>query len=197
MNPSRRKLGDGEPYGDIPQSTLAAQLVNHLTDGKKHSKIQDRETFNQLVREILNAENDPGSQKQAHAMDSEVDSKLIYVIVKAGLEKSSSDDPFGKPDERPQQILDRLKALHITLTRNSEALFLTHASSIPNSCRHSPLFLWLIPKLLSIPYQLQDERISDAVLGLLKTILVSERKMHGCGTTKYSIPKYVKGCITG
>lgn len=198
------RSGSGRPVfselqqnGDPPQSTLAAQLVNRFTDGKNHSKHQDRESFRQLLREVLGAESEQGWQAQTHDTDNDVNCKLVYVIVKAGLETLANGDPFGGQIERSRQAVDSLAAVEYTLRKNPEILFIPTPGdeSLPNP--NGPLFLWLIPKLLNVAGQLQDEGIGDCLLKLLRTIVSVERKIHIKGVRIYSIVKYVKGCIRG
>lgn len=195
--PGRRMSSEVQYNGDIPQSTLAAQLVNHLTDGKKHSKNQDKETYRQLLREVLSTENDHGSQAHTYTMDSDVDYKLIYVIVKAGLEKSTNDDPFDDQVERCRLVIDSLAVAESTLKRNPEVLVVNAVGSVPLLGRPGPLFLWLIPKLLEVPCQTQEQSIRDAVRRVLATILVLDRKLRYRGIKKYSILKYTIGCVNG
>lgn len=198
------RIGSGRPVfselqhnGDPPPSTLAAQLVNHFTDGKKYSKNQDQETFRQLLREVLGAENEHGLQAQTHDTDNDVNCKLVYVIVKAGLETLATGDPFSGQAERSRQAIDSLVAVEYTLRKNPEILFIPTPSHKSLSNPNGPLFLWLIPKLLNVAGQLQDERSGDPVLKLLRTIVSLERKIHIKGVRIYSIVRYVKGCIKG
>ncbi len=182
---------------ELPQSTLAAQLVSHFTDGKKHPRTQNDETFRQLLQEILDAESGQVVRPEPLETDSDVDCKLIYVIVKAGLEKISSDDPFNGKTEMSRQAADSLTAINFTIKRNPEILFAAPQFQGPDPRPIGPLYLWLVPKLLSIAGCVQDSGTIDRVLRVFTTSLVTERKTHVKSVTLHPILKYVKGCING
>ncbi|KAL6718301.1 serine/threonine-protein kinase M1 [Lecanora helva] len=175
--------------GDAPQSTLAAQLVNQLADIKTHPKHQDRETFRQLLREIL------GSKSDSHDVDRDVSYKIIYVVVKAGLETLLGDGPFDKRAEIFGQAVDSLAAVESTLTRNPDVLYTNGPAQGPDLYHHGPLFLWLIIKLLTIAGQVDEEAIIDGIIRLLNKVLFLEKKTHIGGVKKYTILKYMKGCF--
>ena len=198
------RSGSGRPVpnelsqnAEPPQSTLTAQLVSHFTDGKRHTRTQDEETFRQLLREILGAENGQVVRAEPLETDSDVDCKLIYVIVKAGLEKITSDDPFSGKTEVTRQAADSLTAINFTIKRNPEVLFVAPEFQGPDPRPIRPFYLWLLPKLLSIAGCLQDSETIDGVLRVLTTFLVTERKTHVRSVNLYPVLKYVKGCING
>jgi len=193
----RAVFSDVPQNGDAPQSTLAAQLVNHLTDGRKHSKNQDQETFRQLLGEILGAESESGSQVQMHESNNDDGYKLIYVLVKAGLETMINEDPFGDQGELSQQALDSLAAVESTLRSNPEVLFVDAPRHVPGTDRHGPLFLWLVPKIIAVTSQSIEKELRQGVLKLFRTILSLERKINKCGARRNSILKYTRGCVKG
>lgn len=197
IGPGRPVFSELQQNGDPPKSTLAAQLVNHFTDGKKHPKNQDQETFRQLLREVLGAESEQQCQTDKYETDTDVNYKLIYVIVKAGLETPTRDDPFSEQDERLRQVIDSLVAVECTIRRDPDALFVVPSSQGPGPNCHGPLFIWLIPKVLALAGQSSDGGIRAGILKLLKTILSLERKTHIGGVNLHSILKYSKGCIKG
>ena len=183
--------------GEAPQSTLAAQLVNQLADSKRPPKNEDQETFRHLLREILDAKSDHGSQTLSHELDSDGDYKLIYVVVKAGLEAQAGDSPFSKQADYSKQAIDSLAAIEATVLRNPEVLYATASAQVLGSEHNGPLFLWLVPKLLTTTGQSQDETVTDSVLELFKTALLLESKMRKNTANKYAILKYMKGCFKG
>ncbi len=198
------RTGSGRPVfselqhnGEPPKSTLAAQLVNHFTDGRKHSRNQDQETFRQLLREVLGSEDEQHPRTEAVETDSVVNYKLIYVIFKAGLEALHSEDPFGKQDERHKQAIDSLAAIEHTIRRNPEVLFAAPSSQETDPKLKGPLFLWLVPKLLNLTGRGQDCGITDGVIQLLKTSLINEKKVHCKGKKLNLVLKYLKGCTKG
>lgn len=198
------RTGSGRPVfselqhnGEPPRSTLAAQLVNHFTDGKKHSRNQDQETFRQLLQEVLGSEDEQHPRTEAIETDSAVNYKLIYVIFKAGLEVLDSEDPFRKQDERHKQAVDSLAAIELTIRRNPEVLFAAPSSQENDPRLKGPLFLWLVSELLSLTGKTHDRGITNCVIQLLKTSLINEKKVHSKGGKLNLVLKYLKGCIKG
>lgn len=182
---------------DLPQSTLAAQLVDRFTDGKKHSKSQDQETFQLLLREILGCERGQKARGEALENNKDVDCKLIYVIVKAGLEKPTFDDPFNGQVGLTKPVIDSMTAIEFTIRRNPEVLFAFLPNQEHESRSVGPLYMWLLPKVLAIIGSTDKKEVIDTALQVLKTALVTERKTHIKGLKIGRVLKYVKGCITG
>ena len=193
----RTVLDQLSPNAEQPQSTLAAQLVSHFTNGKKRPRNQDEETFSQLLREILGTESGQVVRREAIKTDSDVDCKLIYVIVKAGLEKASLDDRFDGKTGLYRQATDSLAAINSTIKRNPEVLFVAPQFQESDPRSAGPLYLWLLPKLLALTGRLQDSGITDGVLAVLTTFSINERKTHVPKVISHPVLKYVKGCING
>lgn len=190
--------GSGRPVliepsqsAEPPRSTLAAQLVSHFTDGKKHHRIQDEETYRQLLREILGSESGPLET------DSDVDCKLIYVIFKVGLDRINLDDPFNGKTEQFRQVTDSLAAINSTIKRNPEVLFVAPQFQGPDPRPSGPLYLWLVPKLLALSGRLKDSETIAGILRVFTTFLITERMTHVRKVNLHPVLKYVKGCING
>ena len=188
-------LGEKQEDGEPPRSTLAVQLVNHFTDGKKHPKNQDEETFRQLLSEVLSFDDERGSQGQTSDVGEEVSYKLIYVLLRAGLDTMMIEDPFSKQKEKSIQVIDCLSAVETTLKRCPGVLFVEASGQVSGPDRCGPLFIWLIPKILLILSHGQS--FKESSLRLLRTILCLERRAHSNGIQKYSVLKFMKGCIVG
>ena len=179
--------------GEPPQSSLATQLVSRFANGTKASKDHDQETFQQLLREVLGAEIEQNSQSQFHDTGIEITYKLIYVIVKAGLDTLANDNPFNRETGLSKQLIDSLAAVESTLKRSPEVLFVSAPGQLPRADSQGVLFLWLIPRIVAVAARTQEQGIVDHVLKLLGIILASERKTESSGI----ILKYIEGCIKG
>lgn len=197
-NGSERAVLNQPPQNaEPPQSTLAAQLVSHFTDGKKHPQKQDEETFSQLLREILGTGNAQVVRTESLEADNDVDCKLIYVIVKAGLESITSKDPFDGKSELSRQVTDSFAAINLTIKKNPEVLFVAPQSQEIDPRPIGPLYLWLVPKLLALTGCLQDSVAVEWISRVLTTFLVSERKTHVRKMNLHPVMRYIKGCING
>lgn len=193
----RAVFSELQQNADPPQSTLAAQLVNHFTDGKEYPKKQDHEVFKQLLQEILCPEIYQQSQTAAQETDDDVNYKLIFVIVRAGLEIRASDDPFAESSHRQRQAIDSLAAVESTIKRSPDALFIVAPARDAGPSCNGPLYLWLIPRLLNLIGQSRDDILGTEVLRLLRTTLTLEQKTHTKGIKPHAIRNYIKGNIEG
>lgn len=193
----RAVLDQLSPNAEQPQSTLTAQLVSHFTNGKKRPQNQDEEAFSQLLREVLDTESGQVVRREELKTDSDVDCRLIYVIMKAGLEKATLDEPFDGKNGRSKQATDSLAAIDFTIKRNPEVLFFASQFQELDPRPTGPLYLWLLPKLLALTGRLQDSGITDGVLAVLTTFCINERKTHVQKAILDPVLKYMKGCING
>lgn len=199
MAPSRGSLSNATvrpalQIEDPPPSTLAAQIVDGLTKRKEHSKHQDQESFRQLLREILDVDDEHSDSVETNV---EVNHKIIYVVVRSGIEVLFQDDPFNKIDDLLQQGLSSLAVIRLTIQRSPEVLFFRPEIHEPDPKLGGPLFLWLIPILLSLLAWNGDSGIQEAALRALETILKIERKTHFRGMKPKSVLKYIQGCVKG
>lgn len=193
----RRPPEEVKQSGHLPPSTIAAQIVDdHSTQGRNHPKHQDREKFRRLLREILNT--DENSQDSDHLIEtnSDVNCRLIYVVIRAGLEPSLSEDPFEKQGDLITQALESLSVVELTLQRFPEVLFSILEGRDSDPLLDGPLFLWLLPRLFMIIGRSIDNKIPLGILNVLKTILITERK---CRPQKKPqiVLQYMQGCIQG
>lgn len=196
--PGRSVLGELPPNGEPPPSTLAAQLVNRFTDGKKHPKNQDQETFHQLLQEVLSSEKDNNQHDTNCDSDVKVNHKLVYVILQAGLDVQNLEDPFRARGERARQILDSIAAIEITIRRNLVVLFTYSPNYDREEGDGGPLILSLMPKLLILLVdQVEEDQTRQALLGLLSTILIAEGKTHVQGFRANSALQYVTCFVNG
>ena len=200
MAPSRGTLNSNlirltQQTENPPPSTLAAQIVNNLT--KKAHSWQNRESFQQLLREILDAEDEKDGQSDSIETNVEVNHKIIYVVIRSGIEGLFRDDPFNKKAGLVEQGLRSVAVIGLTIKRSPEVLFFTPKIGEFEPKLNGPLFLWLIPILLSVLAYEGCGGIQTATLQLLQTILGTERRTHCPGIKPQSVLKYIQGCLKG
>lgn len=191
---AKETVNNGEP----PASTLAALIVDDLTRGKTHPKHQDREKFRNLLREILDTNNEhSGVIVQGIEKNTNVNSRLIYVVIRAGLEASFNGDPFEKQDELNNQALESLSVVELTLRQCPEVLFTVLERGETDLQLDGPLYLWLIPRLFSVLGRNEDRQVRLSVLRVLQTTLSVGRKGHPKPVKFQLVLKYIQGCVKG
>ena len=182
---------------DPPPSTLAAQIVDSLTKRKTHSKHRDQESFQQLLREILDAGDEQNGHSESIETNVEVNHKIIYVVVRSGIEVLFNDDPFNKRDDLSKQSLSSLAVIGLTIRRSPEVLFFKPKAQEFDPKLGGPLFLWLVSILLNVLAREENRDIQAATVQLLQTILKLERKTHFRGIKPQTILQFIQGCIKG
>ena len=184
-------LHNGEP----PQSTLAAQLLHRL-DGEQRGSNRDEGTFRQLLQEVLDVHREPSST--AVSVDNDVTNyKLIFVIVKAGLDPLTRDDPFSGHDEQIQLALDSIKAIDVTLKQTPALLTTTLEEDVQSPVSGTPMLFWLLPKLMHLLSLQRSDTVKTACGRCLRDVLVMETKVHLKGCKSKPLLRYLQTAVTG
>ena len=193
----RPALHELDPNGEPPQPTLAAQLVNRITSGERPPRKQDEETFKQLLREVLENENVPSTTARQAGTNLEVNYKLIYVIVKAGLDPANHSNPFDQRDDPIKRACESLDAIRITLRQAPNVLFSSAFPGLECSAVNPPLMLWLFPKVLALLTLECDEQLKAACDRFFESALSLEKRVHLKNIKRKSLFRYLCGCIQG
>ena len=189
--------GDMQQNGDPPRSTLAAQLVQQFTDGRKRPKPHDQETFRQLLQEVLRTDGDPLVSAETHENNVDVSGKLIYVILKAGLDSLLPYDPFDKGADTHQRMIDSLAAIEITIRRCPEVLFVKLPNQETDSNEAGQLFQWLLPRLFSFVARSENPEVQEGLAELVKSCMGGEGRLKLNTFKCRLILAYIKGCTRG
>ena len=183
--------------GDIPPSTIVrAQLVDKLQRPSSHLR-QEQTTFRQLLREVLDTDDEPASSLHDSFETLSTNYKLIFVIVKVGLDFLLHDASFGAQEESVGQALDCLKAIHETIQRTPSILFREPVTSAARSLTDPPMFTWLIPKLLMIASLNDVPELAEACKDCIVRLVSIERKVTlkhvKPNTLRQFLHAYIKG----
>ena len=189
---SRELLTNGEP----PPSTLAAQLLNRM-EGDRGDLNQDEDTFAQLLREVLEGEDDPSSSANDPELILSMSCKLVFVILKAGIEPLHQQNPFTRREDQIQRASNSLKAITMTIGRNAGILYKPVSVNSDLIALEPPMLLWLIPRLLSLLHLEQCEEVKLECHNCLVSLLLTETKTHFKGVKRHTLLKYLQGCIRG
>lgn len=182
--------------GDFPTSTVA-QIVDSLSQRKINPNHEDREKLQRLLQEILHTDDEREEAVETIETRVDINHRLIYVVVRVGLESLLSDDPFSDTNELKKQVNESLSVVELTLQRSPEVLFSViqgHGINLPHS---GPLYLWLIPRLFTLLTQIEDRDIFLRTLQVLQTALGVERKPSLQQGRFQVILRYTQGCIKG
>lgn len=182
------------------QLLSSALIAAHLapTDGSTYPHF-DRDDFALLLEESLGSDED-GQPNLGN--DVNINHKLICVIIKAGLNTIDlrSDDPFRECDEDLGQIRKCIEVIRLAVEKSPEALFvLSKSEDLGSKAENVPLFVWIIPKLLSLLVldKYGSQLIADCVWSLLDKILVSEKQCSNISDLCISISTYFEDLLEG
>lgn len=181
--------------GELPASTLAAQLVDNLTRGTQQSKHQDREDFEQLLRIF-----ETDSQEERYIDDPEAREesiKLIDVVIKAGLDVLARDNPFVDRATLVQQALRSLAVIELSIRRSSELLHTATGGDESHTKPRGPYYLWFMPRIFAASLYETDETFCFAVSQAIAIVLRSETKMRSKVLRLQPIKRYIQGLMKG
>lgn len=194
MRGSTKKLTthDHRQNGGTPPSTVAAQIVGQpLNSDGSHAHLRE------LLQEILHADENGASISGAMESSLDVNYRLIYIIVRAGLEVLSSTNPRGNPDEVLSQALSTLAVVDLTIRRVPGVLFHVPPEDDSTVRPGEPLFLWLLPHLINLLKQQNDAQLRAGATEVLQTAVSVQSRPTLPMTRLYPISKYIQGCIKG
>jgi serine/threonine-protein kinase ATR len=180
-----------------PSSLIATHLAP--TDGSTFPSF-DREDFALLLKESLASDEDGQPNL---GTDVTLNHKLICVIIKAGLDTIDlrSDDPFRKDnDHYHNQIRGCVEVIDLVVERTPEALFvLSKSEDLDPRAMNVPLFVWVIPKLLSLLVLDNPDTtsIAELVWPLLGKMLASAKQCPNSFDLCISISTYLEELSEG
>ena len=187
--------GFAHASGELPNSTLAAQLVDSLTRGKQHPNHQDRADFESLLQ-ILEADK-KGEQLVDIIEEVEESAKLVDVVVKAGIDPLFRESPFEGQDSLAKQASRSLGAIEITIRRCPEVLLFQRPGHQAGPMPCGPLYLWLVPKLLVVASNEQQQQLRSNVAAVLQTSMAVDHRLRSKGAGPRRVFRYIQGCIKG
>ena len=192
------KTNGQQANGHPPPSTFAAQIVDNLASARRLSDSIDKQAdLRQLLQMILDADREGHVLSEAIETSIEVNYRLIYTIVRAGLEILSSDDPFDDARNVHVQALNTLAVVDLTIRRSPEVLFWTPNNDDPTGRPGGPLFLWLVPQLINLLNHMFDKEVSEGAVSVLSTMLSVQTRASTSKIRLHPVLKYVQGCIKG
>ena len=188
---------EGHANGEPPPSTYAAQIVDNLTGARRRSGSSGNQAhLRQLLQMILDADRIGDAISGAYETSTEVNYRLIYTIVRAGLETLSCS-PFDDQKDVQVQALNTLAVVDLTIRRCPEVLFCDPQNNDPVIRPVGPLFLWLIPHMVNLLNHETNQDIRQGAEEVLSTALKVQTRASTSRSRLHPIVKYLQGCING
>jgi serine/threonine-protein kinase ATR len=179
-----------------PPSTRAAQIVKNLTTTSGEPQQRDRESFQQLLAEILG--NGDGTDVEIGINDTDIDGnyKLVDVVTRVGLDVLLRDDPFSEMDPLIHQATNSIAVIKLTIQKTPQILFYS-SNAIPNDNgrpRHS-LIWWLLPKLMALMGLSKAADLQKQLVDLFHFVLHSAQGRSEMWRGRLEVYEYLKACI--
>jgi serine/threonine-protein kinase ATR len=148
---------------DLPPSTMAAQLINNLSNPSKSLRQADQEDLKKLMDEVSNQEASTADFSNAEAK-LEHKHKLIYVFARAVLERLAGDDPFLDAQKILPQASDALDIFMSTIKEIPDVLaYCVGPESTLLSRGQEPLWFWLFPRILALLGRQQCDSLAEKI----------------------------------
>ena len=159
----------------------------------------DRESFTQLIKESLGHDEDGQSNI---GPDAEVNHKLICIIVKAGIDDTEleQDSPFSQPGRSEELVLRCLQVIGIAIQRSPNVLYARSGpGDLASGDENVPLFLWLLPKLLSlVVHGINDhESVSEHATTVLRQTVEAAAQCSSNHEECNTLNVYLDGITSG
>ncbi|KAI9844262.1 MAG: serine/threonine-protein kinase M1 [Sclerophora amabilis] len=185
------------PQDAPPPSTRAAQIVQDLSEVDGNQQEKTREKLEELITELLGTEG--SSLRDENAIDAglNLNSKLIIVVTRAGLEILCHDDPFANLDYMLPQASNSLLVIESAIERAPKVLFTdvfedAGASQTPPL----PLYIWLLPRIIVLLEHENADGLKENLIACLRTVLQETFRCSSTWSESDLVTSYIRCCIT-
>ena len=181
-----------------PSSTAAAQLVETYHERGVRTDHGWPNSFKLLLGEILKTEAAAEPESETDENNVDINSKVIIVVVRAGLQGVLGADPFRENAASLEQMPAILDVVALIIRRQPGVLVYEPADVGAGRKSSKPLYLWLLPRLFEICNRLPGSAYKRQILPCLRSIIFAESLAAG-GTFGDGnvISTYIHGCIAG
>ncbi|KAL2832369.1 hypothetical protein BDW59DRAFT_104134 [Aspergillus cavernicola] len=172
-------------------STLAAQLAPRLSSQGTQVHNLNREAFSQLRQELVE-----GKYSELCLDDSATDvSRLICIVLKAGLEPCTKDERHDNEDLNGQ-LSDCLDIIQTTVEKAPQTLMEVPDPEILGEKAYAPLYAWLVVRLLHLFCARSNGGFDEKTNGIFSTIIRAQYKHTRLWSTCHAIPTFLRACAT-
>ncbi|KAI4194332.1 MAG: hypothetical protein LQ350_007823 [Teloschistes chrysophthalmus] len=161
--------------GHPSSATIANRIASQFATNLRRPQNQDRESFESLLREILEDDTSLRQTDSENGDSSAVNVRLICVIVQAGLGAPPAKSSDEERESRLADVTRSLRAIDSIVSRCPVAIFKSLDGAVTESTCGLPLFAWLIPRLLGEVRDLEFQDPEQHVLGILKRLVLAEQ----------------------
>ena len=190
--PTSRVQANGDATGSQnAPSFIASQIATKIGSASNNLSL--------LLEESLRLDEHGHSVLTSIVEDNHL---LICAVVRAGLDTVDlqDDGPFGRVDHHNEQVCKCIKVIQAVVQKSPSVLLVPAKSpDYKTTPGDPPLFLWLIPKLLSLLVTEKDDSkpISENVWCLLRDIVCADQVCLSQFNLCDSIVSFVEMLVDG
>ncbi|ETS84314.1 hypothetical protein PFICI_02339 [Pestalotiopsis fici W106-1] len=189
---------DGLTNGSLiqvpPPSTLAAQLVENITAPPRSSRPDETAELKRCFGIIEKVKNQP-ALLTTPAQRIEHNHMLIYVYVRVVLESLRWDDPFADVTHLSSEALRAINFLRMTIKETPNVLLTTPEEQQFLFRGQSPLWLWILPKVLKVLGRDKCPDLTKAIKDLLQDVFLVICHTGSLWPLLPPYLKYIQDCI--
>ena len=181
-------------------SNRVVETLRNLSTTTGHLKPGDRESFEQLLLEVSRTaiEGQNSNAVSFHDVDTLASVELVSVIVRAGLDILLQEDPFADKEHLLFVAAKSLEALKVVVTTVPGLLFGNSKATTPSAAVvRSPLYIWLLPRLMALVARPHMESLQEELIELLQSVMGAVGKSVDSMLHTRNLLRYLQACITG
>ncbi len=183
-------MADWTSAEPVVSSTLAAQLAPRLSSQGSSVHRLTGDSFTQLRQELVE-----GKYSQLSLDDSVTVSRLICVVLKAGLEPCTKNREPSNGD-LSAQLSDCLDIIQIAVQKVPQTLTEVPDPEILGVRAYAPLYAWLVVQLLHLSCTQNNWTVDEKVTRIFSSIVRAEYK-HTKLRSPYHIIPFLRACANG
>ena len=183
--------------GQSQSSIRTAQVVSNLSTTTGQLGVDDRQSFEQLLSEMLNASNESTGDGSFTEADFQTNYNLVSVVTKAGLDILLEDNPFANVEHLLSVADGSLTVLASVFHKHPDLLFQDRANGSVTDVAQPPMYVWLLPRLLVLIGRKRFESLQDGLGGLLRSILRAATRAIRPSIISRKLLDYYQACIKG
>ncbi|KAH0602256.1 uncharacterized protein H6S33_009866 [Morchella sextelata] len=185
----------GSQYGDQPPPSSVAVIVQNLSkNGSGSSRMVDRDTFQQLLAEVMGTDGDPSDASLEDNV--RINYKVVEVVMEAGISVLLNGDPFASTSDLLLQATNSLLVVRLTIQRSPQVLFCQPSVEHAAEPNRPILFLWLLPRLFPLLGHKVAENIKLELIQTIEAILIAAAKESEAWKYLTTVMGYCRSCVT-
>ena len=181
-----------------PPSTYAAQIVDNLENARERTQLSGSRTqLAQLFRAVLALDTNDLTDDETFETNLAINHRLIWTIVRGCLCFQGTANPFDSHAEVTDLARDGLAVIMVTVRRYPEVVFTSLGKDTTYAAPEGPLFVWVVPRLLTLLRHENESTIFHGARDLLYKMLEIKSASRMAKFRRQPVLTYLRNCVDG